>query len=70
MEEKDYIIKLIKYLRTSNEITQEDLSKISEVPFATINRLERGIANPTLNTLKKILNIFGYELSAQKKLDL
>jgi len=66
MTAKSYIGKLIKELRTSRELTQEELSKLSGVPFATINRLEQGTANPTLTTIAKILNVFGYELSGQK----
>ena len=66
MTDKSRIVKLIKELRVSRELTQEELSKLSGVPFATINRLEQGTANPTLNTLVKVLNVFGYELSGQR----
>lgn len=66
MATKNRIGNLIKELRTSREITQEELAKLADVPFATINRIERGVANPTLATLSKVLNVFGYELSGQK----
>ena len=66
MVDKSRIGDLVKQLRTSREITQEELAKLSEVPFATINRLERGKANPTLTTLSKILKVFGYEVFGQK----
>ena len=70
MTDKSRIAKLIKELRVSRELTQEQLSKLSGVPFATINRIEQGSANPTLNTLVKVLNVFGYELLGQKARDL
>lgn len=58
--------KLVKDLRQSRKITQEELAKLAGVPFATINRLEQETANPTLITLNKILKVFGYELSGKK----
>ena len=66
MESKKHFGSLIKELRVSRKLTQEELSRLAAVPFATINRLERGRANPTLSTLEKILRIFGYKLSASK----
>ncbi len=66
MVDKSRIGDLVRQLRTSREITQEELARLSEVPFATINRLEKGTANPTLATLSKILKVFGYEVFAQR----
>jgi len=56
------IIEDIRELRIRNQITQQELSDLSGVPFATINRLENGKANPTLKTLYKLLSVFGYEI--------
>ena len=58
---------IIKDLRTSRKITQKELSLLAAIPFATINRLEKGKANPTVRTLEKILNVFGYKLSVKRK---
>ena len=57
----------IRYLRRSRKMTQDQLSRLSQVPFATINRLEKNKANPTLATLEKLLYVFGYQLSVKRK---
>ena len=58
--------KLIKNLRVSRELTQEELARLSGVPFATINKLEHDKANVTISTLTKVLTIFGHELTIKK----
>ena len=67
MSIQESIVNEIKELRIRNNITQEQLSRLSGVPFATINRLENGKGNPTLSTLQKILDVFGYQLSIVRK---
>ena len=67
MSIQESIVNEIKELRTRNNITQEQLSRLSGVPFATINRLENRKGNPTLSTLQKILDVFGYQLSIVRK---
>lgn len=67
MSVQESIVNEIKELRKRNNITQEQLSRLSGVPFATINRLENGKGNPTLSTLQKILDVFGYQLSIVRK---
>lgn len=59
--------KLIKKLRTDRNITQNELSKFSGVPFSTINKLENDKSNATIITVEKILRVFGYQLSGQKR---
>ena len=56
------LVEEIRELRIRNQMTQQELSDLSGVPFATINRLENGKANPTLKTLDKLLSVFGYEI--------
>lgn len=56
------LVEGIRELRIRNQMTQQELSDLSGVPFATINRLENGKANPTLKTLDKLLSVFGYEI--------
>lgn len=68
MNEKEKFGKFIKDLRISRELTQEEVSQLSGVTFSTINRLERGLANPTLETIDKILKVYGFELTAQRAL--
>ena len=55
----------IKRLRTSRKLTQTELARLSGVPFSTINRIERGVANPTLLTLDRVLAVFGLKLSTE-----
>lgn len=58
---------LIKELRTERGLSQQELSKFSNVPFTTINKLENDKANVTIETLEKILAVFSYELTGVKK---
>ncbi len=44
--------KNLKQIRLSKGFTQEELSYSSDVSLAQITRLERGVVNPTLCTLK------------------
>ncbi len=45
----------IKKLRNKKEISQDRLSKLADVAYNTIIKIESGaIKNPTINTLKKI----------------
>jgi len=53
---------LIKRRRKMLHITQEELSNVSGVGLHTIKRIELNNANPTINTVMKILDMLGYEL--------
>ena len=47
--------KNIKKLRQSKELSQDRLSKLADVSYNSIIKLEtNGIANPTIDTLQKI----------------
>lgn len=58
---------LIKELRTERKITQIELAQHAQVTLGTINKLENNKANVTLETLVKLLDVFGYEITAKKK---
>jgi y4mF family transcriptional regulator len=58
MELKD----IMKQRRETLSLTQQDLSEMAEVGLATIKDIERGKGNPSLNTIKKILDILGLEI--------
>ena len=58
MELKD----IIKQRRETLSLTQQDLAEMSQVGLATIKDIERGKANPALNTVKKILDVIGIEI--------
>lgn len=53
---------LIKRRRKILNITQQQLSNISEVSLRTIKTIELNKSNVTINNLIKILNVLGYEL--------
>lgn len=58
---------VIKQRRKKLGITQMDLAEISEISIATIKDIERGKGNPSLSTVKKILDILGMEIEYKIK---
>ncbi len=58
MELKDVMKSRREFLR----ISQLDLSEMAEVSLATIKDIERGKGNPSLSTIKKILEVLGMEI--------
>lgn len=58
MELKD----IMKQRRETLSLTQQDLAEMSQVGLATIKDIERGKGNPSLSTVKKILDILGLEI--------
>lgn len=52
----------MKQRRKTLAITQQDLAEMSQIGLATIKDIERGKGNPSLNTVKKILDILGLEI--------
>ena len=46
-------------------ISQQDLSDYSGVGISTVKDLERGVGNPSLQTLQKILDVVGMEMVLQ-----
>lgn len=59
--------KTIKERRALLEISQQDLADYSGVGISTIKDLERGVGNPSLQTLGKILDVVGMEMVLQLK---
>ena len=54
------IAKNIKRLRKERGISQDKLSKLADVSFHTITKIEAGnTSNPTVDTVKKIAKVFG-----------
>lgn len=58
---------LVRELRIERKITQIELAQHAHVTLGTINKLENNKANVTLETLMKVLDVFGYEITAKKK---
>ena len=58
---------VIKERRTLLGISQQDLSDYSGIGISTVKDLERGVGNPSLQTLQKILDVVGMEMVLQVK---
>lgn len=61
------IILQIKERRKVLNVNQETLSEISGVGLRTLKKIESGVANPTLETLTKICDALGLELTLEIK---
>jgi len=57
----------IKSRRKALRVTQPELAELAGVSVNTLYKIERGQANPTLDTLEKIANILGMEMCLQVK---
>lgn len=58
---------IIKERRSLLKISQQDLADYSGVGISTVKDLERGVGNPSIETLKKILDVVGLEMVLQVK---
>lgn len=56
-----------KLRRKDLRITQPQLAELAEVSVNTLYKLERGTGNPTLDTLIKVADILGFELTLKVK---
>lgn len=57
----------LKERRDNLKITQEQVADLAGVSINTLYKIERGQANPTLESLEKITDILGLELTLQLK---
>lgn len=48
-------------------ITQIDLAEMAQVGLATVKEIERGKGNPSMSTVKKILDVLGMEMTFNVK---
>ena len=53
---------LMKERREVLSLTQQDLAEMAQVGLATVKDIERGKGNPSLSTIKKILDVLGIEI--------
>jgi len=53
---------VIKNRRKTLGISQQDLSEMSGVSLPTVKDIERGLANPSLSTISKLLDVLGMEI--------
>lgn len=59
------VIRAIVDARTSQNLTQKDLSKRTGINQADISKLENGTRNPTVSLLKRLAEGMGMELRIQ-----
>ena len=59
--------KIIKFRREFLKIRQEDLAEMSGVATKTVHFVETGTGNPSLETLIKLTDTLGLEISVQVK---
>lgn len=67
MSTKKELVMQIISRRAVLGITQEQLANLSGVGLKTIYKLEQGLGNPSLDTLEKVLDVLGLELSIKLK---
>lgn len=56
------IFATISTRRKTLGISQNDLAEMSGVSLATIKNIERGVGNPSFETVEKILTVLGMEI--------
>ena len=61
------IFEAAKEMRKVSLMTQTEFAKHRQVSLKVIKDLENGTANPTMNTLNQVAEIFGLELGFVKK---
>lgn len=61
------LIKIIKERRGSLQVTQESLAQLSGVGLRTLKQFESGKGNPTIQTIQKIADVLGLEVSLKLK---
>ena len=59
--------KIIQERRDYLNLTQKDVAEMAGISFKSISEIELGIRNPSLKTLKSILDVLGLDLSVQIK---
>lgn len=68
--DKQQIGQVVAQRREQLQLTQEDLAEMALVTTKTIYMIERGKGNPALDTLQRVLQVLGLEMTvAIKKVD-
>lgn len=65
IQRKEDIGKIIQMRRKSRKIIQQDLAEIAGISTRTLRDIEKGIANPELETLMRICKVLGMEIKLQ-----
>lgn len=67
MKAIQYIGRIIQERRDHMRITQRQLADMADIGINTLYKIETGQANPTLESLQKIIDILGLEITLQVK---
>ncbi len=59
--------KIIQERRVYLNLTQKDVAEMAGITFKSISEIELGLRNPTLSTIKCVLDVLGLELTIQTK---
>ncbi|MGC3946346.1 MAG: helix-turn-helix domain-containing protein [Chryseolinea sp.] len=63
--EKTVIGGIIRSRRKARKIAQEQLADIAEISQRTLRDIEKGTANPELETLMKLCNVLGLQIKIE-----
>lgn len=63
--EKEAIGNILQSRRKARKIVQEQLADIAGISPRTLRDIEKGIANPELETLMKICGVLGMEIKIE-----
>ncbi len=66
IDDKNVIAALVKRLRTEQSLTQQELAAVAGVSFSFVNQVERGKQTLRLDSLDKLLTVFGYQMIPQQ----
>lgn len=61
------LIQKIKDRRKMLRVTQETLAELAGVGLRTLKQFESGKGNPTLETISKLADVLGYEITFKIK---
>jgi y4mF family transcriptional regulator len=64
-DKKEAIGGIIRSRRKTRKIAQEQLADIAGISPRTLRDIEKGIANPELETLMKVCNVLGMEIKIE-----
>lgn len=52
----------LQVVRKSKGMSQEKLADLAEIPRSQVSTIERGVGNPTLDTIKLLADVLGVEI--------
>jgi transcriptional regulator with XRE-family HTH domain len=71
-KDNEYLVlfgKHLKKMREGKGMSQEELANLAEVSLPQITRIERGVVNPTICTIKSLSNGLSVDMSIMFEFD-